>query len=182
MQRGHHGAALRQPRPRVGRVLADATRSWSRAGNLAIWCCWRPPRLRPIGRAHPRRLPRRSRPMCPRPSTRVLVLYRVENGFARREAVPTQRPASTARFDVQVRQSLPFLDFSSAKWEMLVAVRNFFRDATSRPVGLRRTARRPAAEAGRRRPDAALLSSPCRLRSLAAIHQYWNQLAVSAVK
>ena len=34
-----------------------------------------------------------------------------------------------ARFDVQVHQSLPFMDFSSAKWEMLVAVRNFFRDA-----------------------------------------------------
>ena len=29
---------------------------------------------------------------------------------------------------VQVRQSLPFLDFSAARWEMLVAVRNFFRD------------------------------------------------------
>jgi hypothetical protein len=34
-----------------------------------------------------------------------------------------------SRFDVQVRQSLPFMDFSSAKWEMLVGVRNFFRDA-----------------------------------------------------
>ena len=34
-----------------------------------------------------------------------------------------------ARFDVQVRQALPFMDFSSAKWEMLVAVRNFFHDA-----------------------------------------------------
>jgi hypothetical protein len=34
------------------------------------------------------------------------------------------------RFDVQVRQALPFMDFSSAKWEMLIAVRNFFHDAT----------------------------------------------------
>jgi hypothetical protein len=25
---------------------------------------------------------------------------------------------------------LPFLDFSAARWEMLVAVRNFFRDTT----------------------------------------------------
>ena len=31
---------------------------------------------------------------------------------------------------VQVRQSLPFMDFSSAKWEMLVAVRNFFRETS----------------------------------------------------
>jgi hypothetical protein len=30
---------------------------------------------------------------------------------------------------VQVRQSLPFMDFSTAKWEMLVAVRNFVREA-----------------------------------------------------
>ena len=32
------------------------------------------------------------------------------------------------RFDVQVRQSLPFMDFSTAKWEMLIGVRNFFRE------------------------------------------------------
>ena len=63
----------------------------------------------------------------PETSTRVVVLYRVSNGFAR----PRRRrpaPALDARFDVQVRQSLPFMDFSSAKWEMLVAVRNFFRE------------------------------------------------------
>ncbi|MGE3176743.1 MAG: hypothetical protein AB7O32_04700, partial [Vicinamibacterales bacterium] len=33
-----------------------------------------------------------------------------------------------ARFDIQVRQSLPFLNFNGARWEMLIAVRNFFRD------------------------------------------------------
>ena len=33
-----------------------------------------------------------------------------------------------SRFDVQVRQSLPFMDFSTAKWEMLIGVRNFFRE------------------------------------------------------
>jgi hypothetical protein len=32
---------------------------------------------------------------------------------------------------VQVRQSLPFLDFSSAKWEMLLAVRSFFRETAA---------------------------------------------------
>jgi hypothetical protein len=35
------------------------------------------------------------------------------------------------RFDVQVRQSLPFMNFSSAKWEMLLAVRNFFREGAA---------------------------------------------------
>jgi len=64
----------------------------------------------------------------PETATRVLVLYRVSNGFAS-PAAGTEHPAIDARFDVQVRQSLPFMDFSTAKWEMLVAVRNFFRDS-----------------------------------------------------
>jgi hypothetical protein len=65
----------------------------------------------------------------PETSTRVVVLYRVSTAFAHpANAAAPQTPAVDTRFDVQVRQSLPFLDFSSAKWEMLVAVRNFFRD------------------------------------------------------
>jgi hypothetical protein len=62
----------------------------------------------------------------PETATRVIVLYRVSNAFAHASA---SAPPIDARFDVQVRQSLPFMDFSSAKWEMLVAVRNFFREA-----------------------------------------------------
>jgi len=65
----------------------------------------------------------------PETSTRLLVLYRVSNGFAGRDL--TSRAGVDGRFDVQVRQSLPFLDFSTAKWEMLVTVRNFFHDSTS---------------------------------------------------
>jgi hypothetical protein len=67
----------------------------------------------------------------PETATKVLVLYRVSNAFAR-AAQPGdgQLPGFDSRFDVQVRQSLPFLDFSAARWEMLVAVRNFFRDTT----------------------------------------------------
>ena len=67
----------------------------------------------------------------PETSTRVIVLYRVSNAFARpANANVAQTPALDSRFDVQVRQSLPFMDFSSAKWEMLVAVRNFFRETS----------------------------------------------------
>jgi hypothetical protein len=65
----------------------------------------------------------------PETSTRLVVLYRLNNGFARRDSL--DQPSLDARFDVQVRQALPFMDFSSAKWEMLVAVRNFFRDSAS---------------------------------------------------
>src|SRR5262249_35039064 len=68
----------------------------------------------------------------PETSTRVVVLYRVSTAFAHApSAVAAQTPSLDTRFDVQVRQSLPFLDFSSAKWEALVAVRNFFRDTAT---------------------------------------------------
>jgi hypothetical protein len=68
----------------------------------------------------------------PETSTRVLVLYRLSNGFARAASTggsaASDRPGLDSRFDVQVRQSLPFLNFTAARWEMLIAVRNFFRE------------------------------------------------------
>jgi len=64
----------------------------------------------------------------PETSTHVAVLYRVSSALTR--GVHDDRPLDT-RFDVQVRQSLPFLDFSTAKWEMLVGVRNFFRETAA---------------------------------------------------
>ena len=66
----------------------------------------------------------------PETSTRVIVLYRLSNAFAR-AAAQASAPAFDARFDVQVRQALPFMDFSNTKWEMLVAVRNFFRETAA---------------------------------------------------
>ena len=64
----------------------------------------------------------------PETATRVVVLYRLSNAFARSTSGGSSLPALDSRFDVQVRQALPFMDFSSAKWEMLLAVRNFFRE------------------------------------------------------
>lgn len=66
----------------------------------------------------------------PETSTRVVVLYRVSDGFARADR-QNDRPALDARFDVQVRQSLPFMNFNKTRWEMLVGVRDFFHDASS---------------------------------------------------
>ncbi len=63
----------------------------------------------------------------PETLTRVYVLYRINNGYTRDEGFETH-PGAAARFDVQVNQSLPFLNFTSTEWEMLVAVRNLFRD------------------------------------------------------
>jgi hypothetical protein len=69
----------------------------------------------------------------PETSTRLLVLYRVSNGFARPagDVESGSRTGIDSRFDVQLRQSLPFMNFSSARWEMLLAVRNFFRETSS---------------------------------------------------
>ena len=67
----------------------------------------------------------------PETATRVVVLYRVGNGYARAldaHDTSSDHPGTDSRFDVQVRQSLPFMNFTSAKWEMLVGVRNFFRE------------------------------------------------------
>jgi hypothetical protein len=65
----------------------------------------------------------------PETSTKILVLYRMSNAFAHPAAqLAGDHPLFDSRFDVQVRQSLPFMDFSSARWEMLLAVRNFFRE------------------------------------------------------
>jgi hypothetical protein len=69
----------------------------------------------------------------PETATRVMVVYRLSNGFTPAMGAPSparSKPVDS-RFDVQIRQSLPFMNFTNAKWEMLFAVRNFFRDANT---------------------------------------------------
>jgi hypothetical protein len=61
-------------------------------------------------------------------STHVYVLYKLNSGFAR-QTPEDQEPGFDSRFDIQVNQALPFMDFTSADWEVLVAVCNLFRDA-----------------------------------------------------
>ena len=60
-------------------------------------------------------------------STRVLVLYKVNSTFARTRDSLTGSLAN-ARFNVQVNQSLPFISFANASWEMLAAISNVFGD------------------------------------------------------
>jgi hypothetical protein len=59
-------------------------------------------------------------------ATRVFALYRINNAYAGTTA--STEPGFAARFDVQVTQALPFLNFSNAQWEALVGVRNLFRE------------------------------------------------------
>jgi hypothetical protein len=95
--------------------------------NLAYWLVFAPSAAR-RDTEHIHDLATSIETEVPETSTRVVVLYRVSNAFAHAAAAVAQTPSIDARFDVQVRQSLPFMDFSIAMWDMLVAVRNFFRE------------------------------------------------------
>jgi hypothetical protein len=120
-----------------GAVEYSLTRAqWEPAADVAYMVFFAPSAVR-TGSEHIHDVSTSIETSVPETSTHVLVLYRVSNGFAHRSSavrsggfVPAiEHPELDARFDVQVRQSLPFMDFSSAKWEMLLAVRNFFREA-----------------------------------------------------
>ena len=95
----------------------------------------------------------------PQTATRVFFLYKMNNGVRTR-----RRPDASGarlRFDVQVNQALPFMPFGgTARWEVLVGLRNLFRDPDRRRLDLRRAPRRPAAKArDRRRPGQVLSHS-----------------------
>jgi hypothetical protein len=60
--------------------------------------------------------------------TRVFMLYKIDSAFAR--SGNESRPGVDGRFDVQVSQPLPVLDFTSAQWQIVFAVRNMFRENT----------------------------------------------------
>jgi len=107
--------------------LANAR--WRAADNVAYLLVVAPSAARQAERVHD--LSTAVETEVPETSTRVMVLYRMSNAFAHSPSPgqpSTDRPLFDGRFDVQVRQSLPFMNFSTAHWEMLIAVRNFFRE------------------------------------------------------
>ena len=64
----------------------------------------------------------------PYSATRVVVLYKLNNAFAAGDRTTTT-PAFGARFDLQINQALPFMNFRASQWEMLVGVRNLFHES-----------------------------------------------------
>ena len=63
----------------------------------------------------------------PETATEVFVVCRVNTAFSRvDEAALTSGIA--ARFDVRVKQGLPFTPFEGSRWEVLVALRSLFRE------------------------------------------------------
>ena len=61
----------------------------------------------------------------PETSTRVFVVCKVNTGYTR--GFDALGPGLDSRFDVQVNQALP-LSVAGTKWELLVGLRNLFRD------------------------------------------------------
>jgi outer membrane receptor protein involved in Fe transport len=61
-------------------------------------------------------------------ATRLLVVYKLNTAYASSK-LGDVTPNPGVRFDVQVNQALPFMNFTSAQWEMLVAVSNLFKEA-----------------------------------------------------
>jgi hypothetical protein len=60
----------------------------------------------------------------PLTATRFAVAYKLNSAYA---SAMSRSPEPAARFDVQINQEMPFLDFTGARWEALVGVRNLFR-------------------------------------------------------
>jgi hypothetical protein len=63
----------------------------------------------------------------PQSATRVVVLYKLNDAFAAYDRIDP--PGFGARFDVRVTQALPFMNFRTSQWEMLVGVRNVFHES-----------------------------------------------------
>ena len=135
-----------------GSIEYSVTRAqWTSRGDMAAIALWSPEAVRPQ-RENVHDLTTSLETDIPETATRVFVLYKFNSAIARGDD-PT-RPSFDARFDVQVNQALPFTPFGNTRWEVLVGIRNLFRDPIRSRLRLRRTPRRPAAQASpRRRPD-----------------------------
>jgi hypothetical protein len=102
-----------------------ARAQWIARGDMAAIAVWAPEAVRPQ-HEEVRDLTTSLETDIPETSTRVFLLYKINNAFAR-DGDPTH-PSTDARFDVQVNQALPFMPLRSTRWEVLVGVRNLFRD------------------------------------------------------
>jgi len=100
---------------------------WVSRGDMAAIAIWAPEAIRARNEdVHD--LTTSLESDIPQTSTRLFILYKINDAFARG---PEPSHSSTdARFDVQVNQALPFMPLRSTRWEVLVGVRNLFHDQT----------------------------------------------------
>lgn len=59
-------------------------------------------------------------------ATRVYFYYRVSSGYTRGDEIA--QAALGGRFDLQVKQGLPFIPLRGSEWQVLVGIRDLFRD------------------------------------------------------
>lgn len=124
-----HGWGIRFASPVAQRVRGSVdytlTRArWSTAGDADAIEGWAPSARREREDFHD--ITTAVETDIPETATRVFVLYRVNTAYARADADATG-PGLDGRFDLQVKQALPFLPFGS-QWEVLVGIRNLFRE------------------------------------------------------
>jgi hypothetical protein len=100
--------------------------NWTPSSDLMWAALWAPSTRRATDRIHD--FTTSFETDIPETATRVFTVYRLSTGFSR-SSLQEPLPGLGARFDVQVSQRLPFLDFTTAEWEVLVAVRNLFRES-----------------------------------------------------
>ncbi|MBA3884794.1 MAG: hypothetical protein H0X67_03540, partial [Acidobacteria bacterium] len=124
------GWGVRLSSPPERRVRASVDYTWTRArwtnrGDLEALWSWAPAVIRPTSeQIHD--LTTSVETEIPETATRFFVIYKVNSAFTRAQAA-TGQVGTDGRFDLQVHQALPF-DVAGTRWEVLVGVRNLFRD------------------------------------------------------
>jgi hypothetical protein len=107
-----------------------ATANWTDRADpveYAVLTSWIPSAVRPaVERIHD--VTTSLETEIPSTATRVVVLYKLNNAFAAGDR-STTTPAFGARFDLQINQALPFMNFRTSQWEMLIGVRNLFHES-----------------------------------------------------
>jgi hypothetical protein len=104
-----------------------ASAQWLNHGEMVTLLAWAPSAVRPSAERvndFTARVESEFRPTA----TRIIAAYKLNTAYTRAD---TERgdPGAALRFDVQVHQGLPFMSFTRAQWEFLVAVRNLFHDS-----------------------------------------------------
>jgi hypothetical protein len=111
----------------VGGVeYTTATATWASTGERGLIARLAPSASR-LGDERMHDVTARITTEIPETATRVSAAYKVNTAFARRSTA-LEDASADARFDIQVSQRLPFLSVSGADWELMVSVRNLFRD------------------------------------------------------
>lgn len=103
-----------------------AQASWFSVGDREALIAWAPSAVRPTAERVHDVTARIESEIAPT-STRLLASYRISTAYTRAD-VERADPGASVRFDVQIHQGLPFMAFTRARWELLVAVRNLFHE------------------------------------------------------